>query len=40
MDRGWHCKGKAIAQIMVVFLVSIYNKLKTQIGDSIKVSVT
>ena len=31
MHQEWYCTSNAIAQIMIVFLTSIYDELKTQI---------
>ena len=38
MNQDWYCTGKAIAQIMFVSVVSMYDKLKTQILFFIKVA--
>ena len=31
MNQEWYCTGKAIAQITIEFVSSIYDELKTQI---------
>ena len=40
MNQEWHCTSKAIAQIMIVFISSIYDELKTRIWYFINVAVT
>ena len=40
MDQEWYCTGNAIAQIMIVFIISIFDELKTQIYYFINVAVT
>ena len=40
MNQVWYCTSKAIAQIMIVFLTSIYDELNTQNWHFIKVAVT
>ena len=40
MNQEWDCTPKAIAQIMIVFSLSIYDELKTQNLYFIKVALT
>ena len=35
MNQEWHCTGKAVAQIMIVFTTTTYDVLKAQICDFI-----
>ena len=40
MNQEWYCTSEAIAQIMIVFIVLIYDELKTQIWCFVNVAVT
>ena len=40
MNQEWYCASEAIAQIMIVFIVLIYDELKTQIWCFVNVAVT
>ena len=40
MNQERYCTSKEIAQIMIVFIISIYNELKTQTQHFVKLAVT